>query len=132
MPRTDPYRHTNLSIATGKTYRCPAFNGRGEPVLGVTIRCNQALSVKVAYGRLGVDAATAAGVDIAAALPFGLAAQTFASSDTAEGGTTHTFEIPPHATLLQLLLTNSSGITATVAFVDYDFDPETVSEEDAV
>lgn len=132
MPRTDPYRHTNLSIPDGATYRCTAFNGRGEPVLGVCIRCDKSLSVKLAYGRAGVDTATAAGTAGSPSLPFGLAAQTFASADSAEGGTYHAFEVPPHATLLQLLLTNSSGSTATVAFVDYDFDSETVTEEDAV
>jgi len=132
MPKASPYRHTNLSIADGASYRCPAFNGRGEPVLGVVIRCDQALSVKLAYGRAGVDAATAEGTAPSPSLPFGLTAQTFASSASVEGGTYHTFEVPPHATLLQLILSNASGSTATVTSIDYDFDSETVTEEDAV
>jgi len=101
-------------------------------VLGVVIRCDKSLSVKLAYGRAGVDAATAEGTSPSPSLPFGTAAQTFASSTGVESGTYHAFEVPPHATLLQLVLSNSSGSTATVASIDYDFDPETVTEEDAV
>lgn len=132
MPKAEPYRHTGLSIPNGASYRCPAFNGRGEPVLGVVIRCNQALSVKLAYGRAGVDVATVEGTAPSPSLPFGLAAQAFASSTGNEAGTYHEFEVPPHATLLQLVLSNASGSTATVSTIDYEFDPETVTEEDAV
>ncbi len=132
MPKAEPYRHTGLSIPNGASYRCPAFNGRGEPRLGVSIRCDKALSVKLAYGRVGVDAATVEGTAPSPSLPFGTAAQTFASSNALEGGTYHEFEVPPHATLLQLVLSNASGSTATVSTIDYEFDPETVTEEDAV
>ena len=132
MPKADPYRHTNLSIPDGEDYRCAAFNGRGEPVLGVCIRCDKALSVKLAYGRAGVDTAAAEGIASSASLPFGTAAQTFVSSAGLEGGTYREFEVPPHATLLQLILSNASGATATVASIDYDFNPETITEEDAI
>jgi hypothetical protein len=132
MPKAAPYRHTSLSIANGASYRCVAFNGRGEPELGVVVRCDQALSIKLAYGRAGVDTATAEGTAPSPSLPFATPAQTFASATGAETGTYHAFEVPPHATLLQLILTNSSGSTATVDSIDYDFDSQTVTEEDAV
>lgn len=132
MSKASPYRHTSLSIANGAAYRCVAFNGRGEPELGVVVRCDQALSVKLAYGRAGVDTATNEGTAPSPSLPFATPAQTFASATGTETGTYHAFEVPPHATLLQLVLTNSSGSTATVTSIDYDFNSETVTEEDAV
>lgn len=123
-----PYRHTGLSIANNASYRCAAFNLRGQARLGVAIRCDKALSVKLAYGRQGVNTAAVEGVN-AASLPFSTPAQTFASSDAAEGGTYHVFEVPTHATLAQLVLSNASGATATVAFVDYDIDPVILIEK---
>lgn len=131
MPPLSPYRHTSLSIPDGETYRCQAFNGRGEPLLGVTLKADRALSVRVAYGRLGTHTAADEGVASVASLPFATDAQTFSSSSGAESGVYKEFEVPPHATLLQLVISNSSGATASVASVDYDFDALTVSEEDS-
>ena len=96
-------------------------------MLGVTIRCDQSLSVKVAFGRQGTDTAAAEGGS--ASLPFATAAQTFASADTTEGGTYKEFAMPPCATIAQLVLSNSSGSTATVSYVDYDLDPLVVKDD---
>lgn len=128
MPNA-PYRHENLSIPDSDAYRCASFNLRGQAILGVVIRADQALSVKLAYGRQGVDTAAAEGTASSASLPFATAAQTFAASDADEAGTYHEFEVPTHATLAQLVLSNSSGSTAAVNYVDYSLDSMVVEDD---
>lgn len=113
------YRLSNASIINGETYRSASFNAAGEAILGVTISCDQALSVTVAYGRSTATAA-AEGTASSASLPFATAATAFASNDGAsEKGTYHEIELPPMAQLCQLCFTNSSGSTATLRYCDW-------------
>lgn len=113
----DVFRLTMPDLATGKSYHTQKFNVGNKQCIGVTIKASQALSVSVAYG-IASDTAAAAGVDIAASLPYKTSATSFASNTSTEGGTYHEIAVPPHARQAQLVISNASGSTVSGAVID--------------
>lgn len=113
----DVFRLTMPDLATGKSYHTQKFNVGNKQCIGVTIKASQALSVAVAYG-IATDTAAAAGVDIAASLPYKTSATSFASNTSTEGGTYHEIAVPPHARQAQLVISNASGSTVSGAVID--------------
>lgn len=113
----DVFRLTMPDLATGKSYHTQKFNVGNKQCIGVTIKASQALSVSVAYG-IATDTAAAAGVDIAASLPYKTSATSFASNTSTEGGTYHEIAVPPHARQAQLVISNASGSTVSGAVID--------------
>jgi len=113
----DVFRLTMPDLATGKSYHTQKFNVGNKQCIGVTIKASQALSVAVAYG-IATDTAAAAGVDIAASLPYKTSATSFASNTSTEGGTYHEIALPPHARQAQLVISNASGSTVSGAVID--------------
>lgn len=113
----DVFRLTMPDLATGKSYHTQKFNVGNKQCIGVTVKASQALSVAVAYG-IATDTAAAAGVDIAASLPYKTSATSFASNTSTEGGTYHEIAVPPHARQAQLVISNASGSTVSGAVID--------------
>src|SRR5574343_1315154 len=106
------------SLADSATYRSEAFNVGDKMEIGIVVKADQALSVRVAYGASSDTAATA-GTGTSAALPFVTAATSFASSaGSTEAGTYHSIAIPPSARKAQLVISNFSGSTANSITID--------------